>query len=82
MGNPYQTEYSTIETNYSHEDVVQKGKTFTSPSVKSFEAYAQPLVLKKGDGCYLWDVNDKKYVDLMAQNLCVSVGYNYRIVNS
>jgi alanine-glyoxylate transaminase/(R)-3-amino-2-methylpropionate-pyruvate transaminase len=82
MANPYKSDYSPIETNYLHEDVVRKGITFTSPSVKSFEAYAQPLVLKKGDGCYLWDVNDKKYVDLMAQNLCVSVGYNHPLVNS
>jgi alanine-glyoxylate transaminase/(R)-3-amino-2-methylpropionate-pyruvate transaminase len=81
MANPFRSDYSPIETNYSNEAVVQKGKTFTSPSVKSFEAYAQPLVLKRGDGPYLWDVNDKKYVDLMAQNLCVSVGYNHPLVN-
>ena len=47
MANPYKSDYSPIETNYFHEDVVRKGITFTSPAVKSFEAYAQPLVLKK-----------------------------------
>ena len=59
----------------------RKGLTFTSPSVKTFQAYSQPLVLKKGEGQYLWDVNGKKYLDLMAQNLCISVGYNHPLVN-
>jgi alanine-glyoxylate transaminase/(R)-3-amino-2-methylpropionate-pyruvate transaminase len=74
--------YSPIETDWSYDAVVQKGLTFTSPSVKTFQAYSQPLVLKKGEGQYLWDVNGKKYLDLMAQNLCISVGYNHPLVNS
>jgi alanine-glyoxylate transaminase/(R)-3-amino-2-methylpropionate-pyruvate transaminase len=74
--------YSSIETNWSYDTVVQKGLTFTSPSVKTFQAYSQPLVLKKGEGQYLWDVNGKKYLDLMAQNLCISLGYNHPLVNS
>lgn len=82
MANRFRSDYTPIETNLSYDAVVKKGITFTSPSVKSFQAYSQPLVLKKGDGPYLWDVNDKKYVDLMAQNLCISVGYNHPLVNS
>jgi alanine-glyoxylate transaminase/(R)-3-amino-2-methylpropionate-pyruvate transaminase len=39
------------------------------------------LVLQRGDAQYLWDVDGKKYVDLMAQNLCISVGYNHPLVN-
>jgi alanine-glyoxylate transaminase / (R)-3-amino-2-methylpropionate-pyruvate transaminase len=82
MANCYKTEYSDIETSFSYDVVIQKGITYTSPSVKSFQAYEKPLVLKKGDGAYLWDVNGKKYLDLMAQNLCISVGYNHPLVNS
>lgn len=65
----------------TEEIVIRNGLQFTSPSVKSFQAYSRPLVLKRGDGPYLWDVNDKKYIDLMAQNLCISVGYNHPLVN-
>ena len=82
MVNCYKTDYSDIETNFTDHVVIQKGITYTSPSVKSFQAYGKPLVLKKGDGSYLWDVNGKKYLDLMAQNLCISVGYNHPFVNS
>lgn len=82
MADCFQTEYGEIKTDLSDDTVIQKGITYTSPSVKSFQAYEQPLVLKKGDGAYLWDVNGKKYLDLMAQNLCISVGYNHPLVNS
>ena len=42
MANPYKSDYSPIETNFSYDNVVRKGITFTSPSVKSFQAYSQP----------------------------------------
>ena len=82
MANCFKSDYIEIETNFLADVVIQKGITYTSPAVKSFQAYEQPLVLKKGDGAYLWDVNGKKYLDLMAQNLCISVGYNHPLVNS
>jgi alanine-glyoxylate transaminase/(R)-3-amino-2-methylpropionate-pyruvate transaminase len=78
----YAEHYNKIETDLSYDSVIKKGISFTSPSVKSFQAYAEPLVLNKGDGPNLWDVNGKKYLDLMAQNLCISVGYNHPLVNS
>lgn len=81
MANCYKPDYADIETKLSDRVVIQKGITYTSPSVKSFQAYKEPLVLNKGDGAYLWDVNGKKYLDLMAQNLCISVGYNHPLVN-
>jgi alanine-glyoxylate transaminase / (R)-3-amino-2-methylpropionate-pyruvate transaminase len=50
---------------------------YASPSLSTFEAYDKPLILKKGDKQYLWDIDDNKYIDLLGQNLCVSVGYNH-----
>lgn len=74
-------QYQKFESDKSQASIIEKGKKYTSPSVKSFQAYEEPIVLDKGDGPYLWDVNGKKYVDLMAQNLCISVGYNHPLVN-
>ncbi len=74
-------DYGPIETTESYDMVVEKRKTFLSPSLRTFQAYSKPLVLKRGEGQYLWDVNEKKYVDLMVQNLCISVGYNHPLVN-
>ncbi len=39
--------------------------------------FAYPLVVKTGKGVYLWDVDDKKYLDF-SSNVCSSnVGYNH-----
>ena len=32
-----------------------------------------PVVLKKGEGVYLWDVNDNKYLDIINNNNVVSI---------
>ncbi|MEW6263409.1 MAG: aspartate aminotransferase family protein [Thermodesulfobacteriota bacterium] len=74
-------DYTPVETDYDYDSVIKKGKTYTSPPAKTFEAYSKPLSLKKGDGQYLWDVTGRKYLDLMAQNLCISVGYGHPLVN-
>jgi ornithine--oxo-acid transaminase len=36
-----------------------------------------PVVLKKGNGVYLWDVNDKKYLDMMSAYSAVSHGHSH-----
>lgn len=53
---------------------------FLSPSLKTFQAYEQPLILVRGEGQYLWDESGKKYLDCLGQNLCISVGYNNKRV--
>jgi len=78
--NNIKTSYTPIETSATYDEVVNKRYAFMSPSLRTFQAYSKPLVLKRGQRQYLWDVEDKKYVDLMAQNLCISVGYNHPLV--
>ena len=42
-----------------------------------------PVVLKRGEGVYLWDVNDNKYLDMMSAYSAVSHGHSHpKIVNS
>jgi 4-aminobutyrate aminotransferase-like enzyme len=64
-------EYQPLETSSSYDTIVDKRQAFLSPSLRTFQAYSRPLVLQRGDAHYLWDVDGKKYVDLMAQNLCI-----------
>lgn len=35
------------------------------------------IVLERGEGCRLWDVEGKEYIDLMSGQLCVSVGHSH-----
>ena len=69
-----------IETTWSYESAVSKRHKFMSPSLRTFTAYEKPVVLKRGKGQYLWDESGKKYLDCMAQNLSISVGYNHPLV--
>lgn len=34
-----------------------------------------PVALERGEGCWLWDVEGKRYLDMMAGQLCVAVGH-------
>lgn len=52
-----------------------------SPSLRTFVAYQQPIILKRGAMQYVWDETGKKYLDCLAQNLCISVGHNHPFVN-
>ncbi|MEM0351125.1 MAG: aspartate aminotransferase family protein [Archaeoglobaceae archaeon] len=35
------------------------------------------VVFERGEGCYLYDVNGKKYLDLVAGIACVSIGHSH-----
>jgi alanine-glyoxylate transaminase / (R)-3-amino-2-methylpropionate-pyruvate transaminase len=55
--------------------VIHNRDKYLSPSLATFQAYDDPLVLTRGKMQYVWDSDDKKYIDLLGQNLCISVGH-------
>jgi alanine-glyoxylate transaminase / (R)-3-amino-2-methylpropionate-pyruvate transaminase len=75
-------QYTPIETDWSYEATVAKYDTNLTPGIRLFRAYGKPLVLERGLGVCLWDADGKKYIDMMAQNLSISVGYNHPLVTS
>ena len=62
-------------------NVISNRNKYMSPSLKTFEAFDDPMVLDRGDKQYLYDMDGNKYIDLLGQNLCVSVGYNHPRLN-
>ena len=40
-----------------------------------------PLIFKKGNGIYLWDVNDKRYIDTFGGVWVCIFGHNYKPIN-
>ena len=40
-----------------------------------------PLFLEKGSGCYVYDIDGNKYIDLISGLLSVSLGYNIKEIN-
>lgn len=40
-----------------------------------------PYFLKRGDGCYVWDEDNNKYIDLICALLPIIIGYNNKVIN-
>ena len=55
--------------------VAGRRERFLAPSLRTFAAYDEPIVWQRGSGQYLWDNQGRRYLDCMAQNVCVSVGH-------
>src|ERR1035437_4628966 len=72
--------YPAIETDWSYDGVAKRRQQFLSPSLRTFTAFEKPIVLKRGEMQYVWDESGKKYLDCLAQNLCVSVGHCHPLV--
>ena len=51
----------------------QKHKDYLFPCVANY--YKEPLVLERGEGCYLFGKDGKKYLDFFGGILTVSVGH-------
>jgi len=74
--------FSSIKNSFTYNKIVSHRKKYLSPSLTTFEAYDKPVVLKKGEMQYIWDSDDNKYIDLLGQNLSISVGHCHpKVVN-
>ncbi len=73
--------YKPIETNWDYQATLDRRHKYMSPSLATFTAFQKSVVLKKASMQYVWDETGKKYLDCLAQNLCISVGHNHPLVN-
>ena len=73
-------DYGLKTLSWDLETVVTQRNQYLSPSLTTFMAYEKPLLLKKGEGQYLWDAEGRRYLDCLAQNLCISVGHSHPLV--
>ena len=64
-----------MPTDWSTEGVAARRDQYFAASQRKFVPYAEPLIFRRGQGQYLWDENERRYVDLLGMNVCVSVGH-------
>ena len=74
--------YKPIETNWDYQATLDRRHKYMSPSLGTFTAFSKPVILKRAEMQYVYDEKDRKYLDCLAQNLCISVGHNHPFVNS
>jgi alanine-glyoxylate transaminase/(R)-3-amino-2-methylpropionate-pyruvate transaminase len=67
----------------SRKTIINLRKRYLSPTLQMFQAFDEPFIISKGKMEYIWDENGKKYLDLLAQNVCISVGHAHpRVKNA
>ena len=62
-------------TDWSTDAIVARREKYYSASQRAFVPYETPLIFQRGEGQYLWDERDNKYIDLLGMNVCISVGH-------
>ncbi len=67
----------SLHTTWSLEDTAQRRDNFYAASQRKFIPFKEPMVFKKGSMQYLWDVEGRKYTDLLGMNVCISVGHSH-----
>ena len=60
---------------WSTEDIIAKRDRYYAASQRAFVPYQKPLILKRGQGQYVWDELGNRLIDLLGMNLCISVGH-------
>ncbi|HRX35323.1 MAG TPA: aspartate aminotransferase family protein [Aestuariivirga sp.] len=66
-----------LETEWSVNATAARRDTYYAASQRKFVPFRDPMVFRKGSMQYLWDVDGKKYVDLLGMNVCISVGHSH-----
>ena len=62
-------------TDWSSDAIVARRDRYYAATQRKFVPYDTPQIFKRGAGQYLWDESGKKYIDLLAMNVCISVGH-------
>ncbi|MEO0379581.1 MAG: aspartate aminotransferase family protein [Pseudomonadota bacterium] len=72
-----------ITTDWSENGTENRRAQYFAASQSKFVPFAEPLVMRRGQGQYLWDNQDNRYIDLLGMNLCISVGHSHpRVVEA
>jgi len=74
------TPTNSLPLDWSTEAIVQRRETHYAATQRAFVPYQTPQIFKRGSGQYLWDEHDRRYTDLLAMNVCVSVGHAHPAV--
>ena len=67
--------HDTLRVDWNSDEIVRKRDRYYAASQRAFVPYQKPLILKRGQGQYLWDEKGNKLIDLLGMNLCISVGH-------
>jgi len=71
------TTSSFLKTDWTLSNTAKLRDKYYAASQSRFVPFKDPMVFKRGEMQYLWDIEDKKYIDLLGMNVCISVGHSH-----
>ncbi|WP_340107656.1 aspartate aminotransferase family protein [Pikeienuella sp. HZG-20] len=71
---------SKLALSWGREEIIARRERYFAATQRAFTPYETPLILKRGQGQYLWDENGDRLIDLLGMNLCISVGHAHPAV--
>ena len=66
-----------LKTNWAIEETAARRNQYYAASQSKFVPFKDPIVFKKGSMQYLYDAEDRRYIDLLGMNVCISVGHSH-----
>jgi alanine-glyoxylate transaminase/(R)-3-amino-2-methylpropionate-pyruvate transaminase len=60
---------------WDYETALSNRHTYLTPVIGTFQATTKPILLRRGEGAYLYDADGNRFIDTVAQNQAISVGY-------
>lgn len=69
--------FNSLRSIRKYHEIVYNRQKYLSPVLKTFEAYELPFIIDKGKMQYIWDIEGNKYIDMVSQNIVVSVGHSH-----
>ncbi|MDH3667618.1 MAG: aspartate aminotransferase family protein [Paracoccaceae bacterium] len=69
------TDTMPLETDWSLDATAARRDRYYAASQRKFVPFAEPMVFRRGSMQYLWDAEDRQYIDLLGMNVCISVGH-------
>ena len=65
---------------WDYETALSNRHTYLTPVIGTFQATTKPILLRRGEGAYLYDAGGNRFIDTVAQNQAISVGYRNAFV--
>ena len=73
-------QHAPLPTSWQIDEIAQLRDRYYAASQRKFVPFAEPMIFKRGSMQYLWDAEDRKYIDLLGMNVCISVGHSHPTV--
>ena len=74
MNSPINT---TLITDWTTAGTAERRDKYYAASQRKFVPFNDPIVFKRGSMQYLWDADDRRFIDLLGMNVCISVGHSH-----